>query len=86
MKFHILNVSANRLDEFSLSITLDLQPNFWEKYLQKIPSGKVTFIGYERQWYADADYKPAAKVIVDILFEISYDRAYRHLQPKDHLG
>ncbi len=83
MDFHILNVTANRLDEFSLSITLDLHPNIWEKFVRRVPSGKLTFIGYEQQWYADADYKPACKTIINILFEISYDRAYRHLQPKE---
>lgn len=84
MDYHIINVQENRLDELSLSITLELHPTLWEKWIKKVPMGKTTYIGYNRKWYSSADYKPASSAIVDILFDISYDRAFRHLQPKQN--
>jgi len=82
MKYHIVEVQENKLDELSLSITLELAPNVWEKLFKKIPVGKYTFIGYNRKWYSNLDYKPAPNDLIDVLFEISYDRSYRHIQPQ----
>ncbi len=80
MEYQILNVSRNNLDEQSLTISLNLQPTRWERWFKKIPSGKNTFLGYGQRWYSDKDFHPAPGVITKILFAISYDRSYRHLQ------
>ncbi len=82
MDYQILNVSANYLDDQSYTITLNLQPTRWERWLKKIPQGKNTYRGYGQRWYAEKDFHPAPQVISRILFAISYDRSYRHLQKK----
>ncbi len=80
MEYQILNVATNHLDGQSLTITLNLQPTRWERWLKKIPQGKNTFRGYGKRWYDEENFHPAPQVVSNILFAISYDRSYRHLQ------
>jgi len=80
MDYQILNVSANNLDGQSLTITLNLKPSFLDRWLRKVPAGKNTFRGYGKRWYDEENFQPAPQIVSTILFSISYDPCYRHLQ------
>ena len=80
MEYHIVRVRRSPIDEQCLEITLELKPSFWQRLRRAVPCGKITFRGYGKSWYQAPGYSPAPAALADVLFNISYDRQYRHLQ------
>ncbi len=80
MQYHILKVQRSKIDEQCFEITLMLKPERWERLLRKIPTGKITYRGYGQRWYTEDQYRPAPPSVTKLLFAISYNQEYRHIQ------
>jgi hypothetical protein len=79
MKFEIISVNADRLDEGTYVIELRQFPSFFDKllgYKQRI----MTFKGQAGAWYVPPSFRPASNNAVKFLNEIATSPSYAHLR------
>lgn len=79
MKFEIISVNADRLDENTYIIELRQRPELFDKllgYKQRI----MTFKGQVGAWYVPPSFRPATNAAAKFLNEIVTSPSYAHLR------